>query len=256
MALVKALLSIVGLGLTFGLAGCGGGGQSSTTPPPLPISIAFGAPPPATLAGNAYVSISATVTNGATSSVLWSVTCGSAGACGSFDPTRTGSGYATVYTAPAAIPSGTTVTITATSTEDTTKSVSATVTITTAQPVVPISVSFEGTVPTYMRTGTQTNLSVTINNDPNPTALVTWTLTCSGIDSCGRIFSALTDGNSPIWSGSNQPVTYYAPASAAGPITAVVTATSNDDPTKSASATITILPHLPSRWAARPVISK
>jgi len=59
----------------------------------------------------------------------WSVTCGSAGACGSFSPTHTASGNATTYTAPIAVPAGNTVTVTATSTTDPTKSASASITI-------------------------------------------------------------------------------------------------------------------------------
>jgi hypothetical protein len=82
---------------------------------------------------SATVPISATITNdvSANPQVSWTVTCASAG-CGSFNPTTTGSEVATNYTAPSAIPSGNTVTITATSVTDPTKSVSSNVTITKA----------------------------------------------------------------------------------------------------------------------------
>jgi hypothetical protein len=62
--------------------------------------------------------------------VDWTVTCGSAGACGSFAPAHTASGTATTFTAPAAVPTGNTVTVTATSTADTSKSASETITVT------------------------------------------------------------------------------------------------------------------------------
>lgn len=49
------------------------------------------------------------------SGVNWTVTCGSPGGCGSFQPTQTASGAATTYTAPSTPPVGGTVTITAAS---------------------------------------------------------------------------------------------------------------------------------------------
>ncbi len=67
--------------------------------------------------------------------VQWTVTCGSA-ACGSFNPTATTSEEPTAYTAPAAIPDGSTVTVAATSMTDPTKSVSATILITAAEPTL------------------------------------------------------------------------------------------------------------------------
>ena len=95
------------------------------------ISVAFSMAPPASLVVGGNANITASVSNDtASKGVDWTVTCGSAGACGSFNPTHTASGAATVYTAPVGVPAGNTVTIKATSTADNTKSVSATVTIT------------------------------------------------------------------------------------------------------------------------------
>lgn len=80
---------------------------------------------------NATAPLIATVTgDGTNAGVDWTVTCGSAGACGSFAPTHTASGVATTFTAPAAVPTGNTVTVTATSTADTSKSGSQTITVT------------------------------------------------------------------------------------------------------------------------------
>ena len=76
-------------------------------------------------------SIAATTTNDpAALPVVWS--CAPSGSCGSFSVTPTASGAATVYTAPATVPTGGSVTITATSASDSTKTANATVMITKA----------------------------------------------------------------------------------------------------------------------------
>ena len=98
------------------------------------ISVSLTTPPPSSLATGATASIIATLTgDSANAGVAWSVTCGSS-SCGSFNPTTTASGAATTYTAPAAAPSGSTVTIQATSVTDTTKVATATVSVTTPAP--------------------------------------------------------------------------------------------------------------------------
>jgi hypothetical protein len=92
--------------------------------------VTFNPAPPTSLATSATAGLTAVVTNDSQNKgVTWSVTCGSSGACGSFNPTSTASGSATTYTAPAAIPTSNTVTVTATSVSDTTKTASATITI-------------------------------------------------------------------------------------------------------------------------------
>src|ERR1700722_3596827 len=108
------------------LIACGGGGSSTTTTPPPVISVALSGAP-ASLLTNATAALTATVTNDSTNAgVKWSVSCGSSGACGAFtNPTAT----TATYTAPAAIPTGNTVTVTATSVTDATKSASSTITI-------------------------------------------------------------------------------------------------------------------------------
>lgn len=119
------ILLAVCIGATsLGLTACGG----SSRPP---ISIALSTAPPANMQTGTPAPVTATVTNDSSNAgVDWSVTCGSAGACGSFSSAHTASGTATTYTAPAAVPTGNSVTITATSTADKSKSVPATVTIT------------------------------------------------------------------------------------------------------------------------------
>ena len=98
------------------------------------ISVTLTTPPPSSIATGATASIVASVTGDSSNGgVTWSVTCGSS-QCGSFNPTKTASGAATTYTAPATAPSGNTVTIQATSVTDTTKFATATATITTPAP--------------------------------------------------------------------------------------------------------------------------
>jgi hypothetical protein len=98
------------------------------------IKITQGAPNN-TISQNASAPVVATVSNDATNlGVDWTVTCGSAGACGSFVPTHTASGAATTFTAPAAVPTGNTVTITATSASDKTKTASETITVSAGVP--------------------------------------------------------------------------------------------------------------------------
>jgi hypothetical protein len=106
---------------------------TSAGPPPA-IAVAFVTQPPSSMVINTTTSLAASVTNDSKNGgVNWSVTCGSA-QCGSFAPTRTASGSSTTYTAPGAVPSGSTVTVTATSVTDNTKSTSATITISAAPP--------------------------------------------------------------------------------------------------------------------------
>src|SRR5439155_21595286 len=76
---------------------------------------------------------SATVTNDASNKgVSWTLTQGGtpcSPGCGTISPINTGSGAATTYTAPSAVPTPAQVTVTATSVADTTKFAAATVTV-------------------------------------------------------------------------------------------------------------------------------
>jgi ferredoxin len=85
------------------------------------ITVTLSGTPPTSLVIGTTGSFTATIANdSANKGVTWTVTCGSSGACGSFSPTSTASGSPTTYTAPAAVPTNNTVTITATSVTDTT----------------------------------------------------------------------------------------------------------------------------------------
>ena len=92
------------------VAGCGTTNGNNNQP----ISVALTTAPPTSMQTNATATISATVSNDAANKgVTWS--CTPSTSCGSFTPAQTPSGTATIYTAPAAVPSGGNVTITATS---------------------------------------------------------------------------------------------------------------------------------------------
>jgi hypothetical protein len=93
-----------------------------------PISVSLQTAPPASLFAGGTTSIAANVANDSGGGADWTVTCGSDD-CGSFSPAHTSSGTATIYTAPATVPTGGTVMIAATSTADTTKSATAAITI-------------------------------------------------------------------------------------------------------------------------------
>ena len=126
--LLASMLIVAG---TVGI-GCGGGSSSSATvPAPSALSITLQSPLPSTLQRNTTVQLTAIVANDSTNAgVDWSVTCGSAGECGSFNPTHTASGAPSTYTAPATVPSGKVVTIMADATADKATSASASITIT------------------------------------------------------------------------------------------------------------------------------
>ena len=157
----------------------------------------------------------ATVTGSSNTSVTWRIAGGCSGAaCG----TISASG---VYTAPSAVPSPAQVSVTATSVADPTKSASATVTV-----VPPVSVTVSPTT-AMLLTGSKQQFAATITGSSNTT--VSWSVAGSGCSgaSCGTISA----------SGL-----YTAPSTVPTPPQVSVTATSVADPTKSATASVTILP--------------
>jgi hypothetical protein len=104
---------------------------------PIPISVTLLPTPPASLQVGAGFTFGAAIANdvSANPEVAWTVMCGSA-QCGSFNPTSTPNESGTMYSAPASIPAGGSVTVTATSITDSTKSASATIVITAAAPTL------------------------------------------------------------------------------------------------------------------------
>ncbi len=193
-----------------------------------PLSVAFSSNTviPATLLTGAQLTLAAVVSNDpAKGGVTWSVTCGSAGACGTFSTGSTSSGATTVYTAPALVPDGNSVILTATSVSDPTTSVQATISIVT------ISVVFSPVLPSSIPPGAQRPFTAVVNNDP-ANGGVTWAVTCGSSGACGTFSAAST--------ASGTPTTYTAPATAPTGGSVTVAATSVTDPTKSAQTVIAI----------------
>lgn len=228
------ILVCMGMGAIVGLAGCGGGLQSlpPVTPPPKPISVLFLVAPPSSMAIHESVTVIAAVLNdSANSQVTWSLSCGStvSGACGTLSATAAMGETPTIYTAPSAIPAGGTVTLKATSVTDPTKSVSATITIT---PPIPISVAFGGVTPAVVQVNGMVSFNAKISNDISANPQVQWTASCNG-GPCGSFNPGVT--------GSETQTAYTAPVAVPSGGAVTVTATSVTDPTKSATATITII---------------
>ena len=214
------------------IVGCGGGSNSNPPTPPTPpaIAVSLAAAPPTSLVAGATTNITANVSNdSANAGVRWTVTCGSS-ACGSFNPSQTASGGATVFTAPTAVPTGNSVTVTATSVTDGTKTATAMITITAL--AQPIAVTLAAQPPMSMVGGTTTNITANVAND-SANAGVNWKVTC-GSSPCG----SFTPPSTP----SGAVTTFTAPSAVPTGNTVTVTATSVTDTTKTATATITITP--------------
>jgi hypothetical protein len=181
------------------------------------------------MAVGASANVYAAVENSPSNSLAnYAVTCAGtpASACGTL--TLSDELGAVVYTAPAAIPSGGTVTITATAAADTTKSISAIITIT---PPLAIKVALSPQPPASLVAGASVSLAATIANDVSSNPQVNWTVNCGSTD-CGSFKPATTSN------GAN--TSYTAPSAVPAGGTVTVTATSVTDGTKSASASIAI----------------
>jgi hypothetical protein len=206
----------------------------SVTIGPAPISVSV-SPPSASMVVNNSQPFTATVQNdSANNGVTWALTQNGTSCspgCGALSATSSASGAPITYTTPATVPANATVTLTATSVTDNTKSVSATITITG---VPSISVNIGPTSALIQVTGT-VHFQAGVAYDPN-NAGVSWTMQdCTGgVTVCGSITNVNNSG--PFTAD------YMAPATVppGGPLSVV--ATSVTDPTRSASATVTISP--------------
>ncbi len=217
---VSLALSLLGLAFVVPLAGCGGGGQPVIAGPAISVSVE-----PAGVSivpAGSPTTFTATVANDTgNKGVTWTVSC-SASQCGQISPTATLSGMPTTYTAPASAPaSDLTVTVRATSAADTSRSGSATVT------VPAITVSIDPTSVTVQAGGMGVPFSANANNDPSGQG-VTWTI--SPASGAGTLIDQLPNS-----------VTYKPPVTPpATHLTVTITATSIADPSKSASATVSV----------------
>jgi hypothetical protein len=185
--------------------------------------------------------------------VNWVAVCGSALAqgtplptgqtedesCGTFAPAHTvstpvpsyitnaySSGYVALYVAPSSTPKQGVVTLYASATADSSRVATVTLAITGQ----PIAVSFAPVPSSSMQAGMITKIKAVVANDTT-NAGARWSVIC-GSTNCGTF--------SPIETTSGVATTYTAPASVPTGGIVQVTATSVADPTKSASATITI----------------
>jgi hypothetical protein len=202
-------------------------------PVTAPISISITQQPPATMLTGATAQVIAMVSNDSSNSgVSWLVTCSlPTGPCGSITPTKTASGVAATYTAPATVPSpnpapGLAVTIfafanaTGPANNPSTLNVSTTVNI-----VAPISVSITppGVQNSTIVANHTASLVATVSNDYS-NAGVDWTVSCGSPGACGTF--------SPAHTASGAATTYTAPSAPPSGNTVTITAASTADPTK------------------------
>lgn len=206
------------------LSGCGGGGPP---PPPPVITVAIAPGTPQTIDQGQTQNFAATVSNDAAhQGVTWSLSgasCSGA-ACGTFTNVTATS---VTYNAPASLSSDLSVTVTAASVSNGTKSATVTATI------LALTVSIS---PTTATLSSAREITATVSNDAADQG-VTWTLAQGGVPcspACGAI--------SPPSTTSDIPTTYTPPADLPAPSTIVLTATSVADSSKSASATLTVMP--------------
>src|SRR5690348_2709776 len=211
------------LAATLHISGCAL--SSSQQPPPPPVKITL-MPLSASLFLGQMQNFTAAVTNTSNLGVTWSVN-GVPGGNSSVG-TIISSGSATdtaTYTAPQILPSTANVTITATSLADSTASSSARVQI---QSDVSVSIAPPSA---NVATNASQSFSANVSGTGSPDLAVTWSVNgiSGGSSAVGTIVSIAAHA-----------ATYTAPAALPSPPAVNVTATSIADPSKSASASITI----------------
>ena len=215
MALTCVLLAVGAWTL-----GCGGGGAGSVAPPPPPppsITISV-KPQSGTVLLGETLSFAATVSNTSDTTVVWSVNglVGGSGQVGTISADG-------LYMAPTDLPSGGAVQVTATSHADPSKSASATVGVSSD-----ISVALSASAANVELGATQT-FQATVSSNGKPDTTVHWSLIGSACpNGCGSV-----DSN-----GS-----YTAPQILPSSSSVNLVATSAADPSKQASAVITITSH-------------
>jgi hypothetical protein len=183
-----------------------------TVTPPVSVTVS---PKTATVITGLTQQFAATVTNTSNTAVTWQVNnvTGGNNTVGTISATG-------LYTAPAAVPSGT-ITVKAISQADSTRSDTATVTV-----VLPVSVTVSPKTPS-VQVGLTQQFTATVANTSN--TAVTWQV------------NNVTGGNSTVGTISAAGL-YTAPAAAPSPATVTVKAISAADNTKSDTATVTVTP--------------
>lgn len=196
-----------------------------------PIVVTTSAAPPATMTAGSQATLAVSVTGDPNNlGANWTASCGSTGACGSFNlsPAHTASGGQIVYTAPAAVPTGAVVTIMASSAATTPADPAITLTTILAQPP---SVSLTQAPPANMVALTQAPVTATVKNDIQPGG-VNWSVQCGNTapGGCGWILPAQTS--------SGATATYTAPPATTAGTQVAITATSVANPSASASSNV------------------
>ncbi|MGA9964286.1 MAG: hypothetical protein WBQ10_03695 [Terriglobales bacterium] len=186
-------------------AGCGGGGSNSVQQPQVAVTIY---PTKATVPVRTVQPFTDTVSGTTKAAVNWTASAGTIDQSGN-------------YTAPASMPSGGTATVKATSVSAPSASASVIVTVTTT----PVTLSISPTNKT-LKAGFSQLYTATVGRTTNTG--VTWSV--NGLPGDTSYAGSVLNG------------TYTAPAPVVTTDTYFVTATSNADPTKSVSASVTVTP--------------
>ncbi len=205
----------------------------------LPVIGVSISPSSATVALGAAQGFQATVTGAQDSTVTWDVNgvVGGSAALGTVVNSQIAPDT-TTYTAPLAQPPGGSVVVHARSNAAPGVSASATVTFTATRDV-----SVSPGSATLALSHAQT-FSAVVNNSPNQN--VTWLVDgiAGGNPSVGQICVTGSYPCLPLAASDGGPVDYLAPAGVPSPNPVTITATSQADGTRSASVSITILPHV------------
>jgi len=210
------------------------------------ISVSIGAvigvsisPSSATVGLGATQAFQATVTGALDATVTWDVNgiVGGNSAVGSVPNSQTAPDN-TMYTAPLTLPTGGSVTVHARSNANPSVSASATITFTTS-----ISINLTPTTATVAVSHTQ-SLTAHVNNTPNQN--VTWLVNeiPGGNSATGRICTAGSNPCQTVSASNGGNIDYIAPDGVPFPNPVNITATSQADRDQSASASVTILPHI------------
>lgn len=233
----SALVCLVCAFALIGVTGCGSN-MSATAGKLTVVDSSGNAIDSLAITGTANVALT-TSGDAQNAGVDWTVTCqgnpvtGSrtGGACGTLSSAHTANGTASVFTAPAAIPVGNTVTITAALTANSSQSKSVTLTIVSKS----IAVAIQNSNISQYAGGTVSLIATTTYDSTG--AGVTWSANCGSSD-CGSFGAGTTSyTNATTYT---ETATYTAPTIAPTGGTVTITATSAADKTRSASVTATI----------------
>src|SRR5262249_8668744 len=169
---------LLALAVFLGVSGCSSSNHSAIITSQTPnILVAFQQSPPTFMNVGTTSQISAVVTNDvANAGVDWVATCNGLD-CGTFNPSHTGPGQNTSYTAPAGVPSTGKVSVNALSATDHSKAIAANVVIVSNV----TGVTLTAYPPASLPAGALLNLGADIAGDPANLG-VDWTATCTTVN--------------------------------------------------------------------------